>query len=61
MTSQPYRNYRKYLLSYKDSLNNIHEIGIYALDAHDCFTFAGELNMYIKSHPNSVYRIQQKF
>ena len=61
MTNQPYRNCRKYLLSYKDSLNNTHEIGIYARDAHDCFLLAGEFKNYIKSHPNSVFRIQQKF
>ncbi len=51
---------KKYLLSYKDSSNNIHQMGIYAQDAYDCLKLAKEFNSYIHDHPNSVTRIQQK-
>ena len=51
---------KKYLLSYKDSLNNLHQLGIYARDAFDCLMLAKEFNSHIHSLPNSVIRIQQK-
>ena len=52
---------KKYLLSYKDASNNINQLGIYALDAYDCFMLAKQFNSFINDHPNSATRIQQKF
>ena len=53
--------FNKYILSYKDSSNNMQQIGIYARDAFDCLMLAKEFNSYIHDHPNSVVRILQKF
>ena len=61
MSSTPIKYCKKYLLSYKDSSNKTHQLGIYALDAYDCLMLAKEFNSFIKVHPNSVTRIQQKF
>ena len=61
MTSKHIKSCKKYLLSYKDSSNNTHQIGIYAKDAYDCLMLAREFNAYVNEHPNSVVRIQQKF
>ena len=60
MPSLPIKSCKKYLLSYKDALNNIQQIGIYARDAYDCLMLAREFNSYVHDHPNSVVRIQQK-
>ena len=60
MPSLPIKSCNKYLLSYKDALNNIQQIGIYARDAYDCLMLAREFNSYVHDHPNSVVRIQQK-
>ena len=61
MTTTPIKSCKKYLLSYKDASNITHQLGIYALDTYDCLTLAKEFNSFIKDHPNSVIRIQQKF
>ena len=61
MPSTPIKSCNKYVLSYKDSLNITHQIGIYATDAYDCIMFAKELNSYLNDHPSSVVKIQQKF
>ena len=61
MTSDSISSYKKYLLSYKDSSNIIHQFGIYARDAYDCLELAKNFNSYIQDHPNSVTRIEQKF
>ena len=61
MSSTPIKSCNKYVLSYKDSLNNMQQIGIYAIDAYDCLMLAREFNSYLHKHPNSVVRIQQKF
>ncbi len=61
MSTIPINSCKRYLLSYKDSFNNIHQLGIYALDAYDCFMLAKQSNTFINDHPNSVTRIQQKF
>ena len=61
MPSTPIKSCNKYLLSYKDSLNNTQQIGIYARDAYDCLMLAREFNSYVHDNPNSVVRIQQKF
>ena len=61
MPSTPIKSCNKYVLSYKDSSNNTHEIGIYAKDAFDCLMLAREFNTQVHDHPNSVVRIQQKF
>ena len=60
MSSTPIKSCKKYLLSYKDSPDNIHQIGIYARDAYDCLMLFKELNSHIHDQPNSVTRIQQK-
>ena len=60
MSSTSIKSCKKYLLSYKDSLNNIHQLGFYARDTFDCLMLAREFNSYIHDHPNSVTRIQQK-
>ena len=59
--SSPIKSFNKYILSYKDSSNNMQQIGIYARDAFDCLMLAKEFNSYIHDHPNSVVRILQKF
>ena len=61
MSSKPIKSCNKYVLSYKDSSNNTHEIGIYALDAYECLMLAREFNSYLNDQPSSVIRIQQKF
>ena len=61
MPTTPIKSCNKYVLSYKDSSNNTHQIGFYALDAHDCILLAREFNSYLHDHPGSVIRIQQKF
>jgi len=61
MPSTPIKSCNKYLLSYQDSSNNIHQVGLYARDAYDCLMLAREFNTYIHDHPGSVIRIQQKF
>jgi len=61
MSSTPIKSCNKYVLSYKDSLHNMQQIGIYAIDAYDCLMLAREFNSYLHKHPNSVVRIQQKF
>ena len=61
MYSIPIKSCKKYLLSYKDDSNNIHQLGIYALNAYDCLMLAREFNSYVHEHPRSVVRIQQKF
>ena len=60
MPSTSIKSCKKYLLSYKDSSNKIQQLGIYARDAYDCLMLAKEFNSYVKDHPNSVTRIQQK-
>ena len=61
MPTTPIKSCNKYVLSYKDSSNNTHQIGIYARDAYDCLLLAREFNTFIHDHPGSVIRIQQKF
>ena len=61
MPSIPIKSCNKYLLSYKDSSNNMQQIGIYARDAYNCLLLAREFNSYLHDHPSSVVRIQQKF
>ena len=61
MSSTPIKSCNKYVLSYKDSSKNTHQIGFYARDAHDCMMLAREFNSYVHEHPGSVIRIQQKF
>ena len=61
MSSTPIKSCNKYLLSYKDSSNNMQQIGIYARDAYNCLLLAREFNSYLHDHPSSVVRIQQKF
>ena len=61
MPSTPIKSCKKYILSYKDSLNNIYQVGFYARDAYDCLMLAREFNSYIHDHPSFEVRIQQKF
>ena len=61
MSSTLINTCKKYLLSYKDASNKTQQLGIYALDAHDCLMLAKQFNSFINDHPNSVTRIQQKF
>ena len=61
MPSTPIKSCNKYVLSYKDSSNIMHQIGIYAKDAYDCLMLAREFNSHVHNYPNSVVRIQQKF
>ena len=61
MPSTPIKSCNKYVLSYKDSSNITHQIGIYAKDAYDCLMLAREFNSHVQNYPNSVVRIQQKF
>ena len=60
MSSTSIKSCKKYLLTYKDSSNNLHQLGIYARDAYDCLMLAREFNTYVHDHPNAVTRIQQK-
>ena len=61
MSLTPIKFCKKYLLTYKDSSNNLHQLGIYANDSYDCLILAREFNSYVRNHPNAVTRIQQKF
>ena len=61
MPTTSIKSCNKYLLTYKDSSNNTHQIGFYARDAYDCLMLAREFNSYVYNHPGSVIRIQQKF
>ena len=61
MSSTPIQSCKKYILSYKDSTNTTHQVGLYARDAYDCLMIAKEFNSYLHDHPNAVIRIQQKF
>ena len=61
MPTKPIKSCNKYVLSYKDSSNKTHKIGIYARDAYECLMLAKEFNSYVHDHPKSVIRIQQKF
>ena len=61
MPSTPIKSCKKFVLSYKDSSNNTHQVGFYARDAYDCLILAREFNSYVHDHPRSVVRIQQKF
>ena len=61
MPSIPIKSCNKYVLSYKDSSNNTHQVGFYARDAYDCLMQAREFNSYVHEHPSSVIKIQQKF
>jgi len=61
MPSTPIKSCNKYVLSYKDSSNNIHQVGFYARDAYDCLLLAKEFSSYVNDHPSSVIRIQKKF
>ena len=61
MPSTPIKSCNKYVLSYKDSTNKIHEVGFYDRDAYDCLMLAREFNTYVNDNPGSVIRIQQKF
>ena len=61
MPSTPIKFCKKYVLSYKDSLNKTYQLGFYALAGYNCLMLAQEFNSYIHDHPSSVVRIQQKF
>ncbi len=61
MSSTPIESCNKYVLSYKDSSHNIHQLGFYARDAYDCLMLAREFNTYVHDHPGSVIRIKKKF
>ena len=62
MPSTPIKSCNKYVLSYKDSSNNTHEVRFLCTrDAYDCLMLAREFNSYVHDHPGSVIRIQQKF
>jgi len=61
MPSTPIESCNKYVLSYKDSTNKTHQIGLYARDAYDCLMLAREFNSYVHNHPGCVVRIQQKY
>ena len=61
MPSTSIKSCKKYVLSYKDSLNKTYKLGFYARVAYDCLMLAREFNSYIHDHPRSVVRIQQKF
>ena len=61
MPSTPIKSCNKYVLSYKDSSNNTHEVGFYARDAYDCLMLVREFNSYVHENPGSAIRIQQNF
>ena len=60
MLSISIKSCKKYLLTYKDSSNKMHQLGNHACEAYECLKLAKEFNSYIQDHPNSVARIQQK-
>ena len=60
MSSTPIKSCKKYLITYKDSSNKLHQLGIYARDVYDCLMLARDFNSYVHDHPNAVTRIQQK-
>ena len=59
MPSTPIKSCNKYVLSYKDSLNNTHEIGFYARDAYDCLMLAREFISFPKKY-NKLIKIEKK-
>ena len=61
MSSTSIKSCKKYLLSYKDSSNNMHQLGFYALEAYDCLILAREFNSYFNDHPRFVVSIKIKF
>ncbi len=61
MPSTPIKSCNKYMLSYKDSSNNTHQVDFYARDTFDCIMLAREFDSYLDDHPGSVIRTQQKF
>ena len=61
MPSTSIKSCKKYLLSYKDSSNNMHQLGFYALEAYDCLILAREFNSYLNDHPRFVVSIKIKF
>ena len=61
MPSTPIKSCNKYVLSYKDLLNNTHQIGFYARDAYNRLMIAREFNSCVLKNPKSVFKIQQKF
>ena len=61
MPSTPIKSCKKYLLSYKDSSNNTHQLGFYARDTYDCLMLARDFNSYLNDNPSSVISIQKKF
>ena len=61
MSSKSIKSLNKYLLSYKDSLDNTQQIGIYAKDAYHRLIIARGFDSYAYDHSNSIFRIQQKF
>ena len=61
MPSPPLESCNKYLLTYRDLLNDTHQLGIYARDSYECLMLAREFNTHVHDHPGSVIRIQQKF
>ena len=52
-----HESYKKYYLCYRDRLNNLYKIRVYALDAFDALNMVKKYNSYIKDHPNSVQKI----
>ena len=58
MSSTPIKSCNKYVLSYKDVLNNMHQSDFYARDPHDFLMIAGEFNSYGHDYPDSMIRIQ---
>ena len=61
MLSTFIKSFNKYILSYKDSLNNTRQLSLFARDSYDCLMIAREFNSYVHDHPSSVIRIQQNF
>ena len=60
MPSTPIKSCNKYVLSYKDSSNNMQQIGFYAVDAYNSLMLARKFNSYVHDHPSSVVRIKLK-
>ena len=51
---------KKYLLSYKDSSNNTHQLGFYARDTYDCLMLARDLKN-LNDNPSSVLIAKKSF
>ena len=51
---------KKYRVSYKDSSNNLHQLGIFSRDSYNYLMLAKAFYRHINDHPNSVTRIQPK-